>query len=67
MKGLKARGGVEVDLSWSNGQLVQARVRNTSPGSFRLKYGEAEATFSAFSRAQEMSWDGKQMGRNAGN
>ena len=67
VKGLKARGGVEVDLSWSNGQLVQARVRNTSPGSFRLKYGEAEATFSAFSRAQEMSWDGKQMGRNAGN
>lgn len=59
IKGLKARGGVEVDLSWGDGQLIQVKVRNTVPGSYRLKYKDVEKTFSALSRGQEMSWDGQ--------
>lgn len=59
IKGLKARGGVEVDLSWTDGQLVQAKVRNVKAGSYRLKYKENETTFSALSGGQEMNWDGQ--------
>lgn len=59
IKGLKARGGVEVDLSWADGQLVQAKVRNVKAGSYRLKYKENETTFSALSGGQEMNWDGQ--------
>lgn len=59
MKGLKARGGVEVDLSWADGQLIQAKVRNAKAGSYQLKYKENETTFSALSGGQEMNWDGQ--------
>lgn len=59
VKGLKARGGVEIDLSWANGQLVQAKVRNAQAGSYRLKYKGTETTFSALSGGQEMNWDGQ--------
>lgn len=59
VRGLKARGGVEVDLSWADGQLVQAKVRNAKAGSYRLKYKENETTFSALSGGQEMNWDGE--------
>lgn len=59
VRGLKARGGVEVDLSWADGQMTQVKVRNAVPGSYRLKYKNAETTFSALSRGQEMRWDGK--------
>ena len=59
VRGLKARGGLEVDLSWSDGQLTQVKVRNTVPGSYRLKYKKAETNFSALSPGQEMNWDGE--------
>ncbi len=59
VKGLKARGGLEVDMNWADGQLVQVKVRNSTPGSYRLKYKGAETTFSTLSGGQEMNWDGQ--------
>src|SRR5581483_2190670 len=35
--GLRARGGVEVDLRWQNGKAVKATLRAKAGGSFQLR------------------------------
>jgi len=41
VKGLRARGGFEVDMAWAQGRLTSAKVRAASgPGGGRLRYGE---------------------------
>ncbi len=41
MKGLRARGGYEVDVAWKDGKLAAATVRNVSgEGAFRVRLGE---------------------------
>jgi alpha-L-fucosidase 2 len=37
VKGLKARGGFETDIQWSNGELVSARIKSTLGGNCRLR------------------------------
>ena len=36
IKGLRARGGFEVDMEWKDGQLVQATIRANRDGEFRI-------------------------------
>ena len=38
VRGLRARGGFEVDLNWSNGQLAQATLRSIGGTRCRLQY-----------------------------
>ncbi|PHN02433.1 glycoside hydrolase family 95 protein [Flavilitoribacter nigricans] len=43
--GICARGGFELDLSWSNGQLDEVRVLSKAGKPCTLKYGDREITF----------------------
>ncbi|MEX3615456.1 glycoside hydrolase family 95 protein [Paenibacillus glucanolyticus] len=42
VKGLKAKGNIEVDLRWEDGKLVEARVRGNESGRVRVFYGGRE-------------------------
>ncbi|MBY0162588.1 glycoside hydrolase family 95 protein [Cytobacillus firmus] len=54
VKGLRAKGDIEVDMSWEDGKLVEARVNGNESGSVRVFYGgrEMEVGF----EAGEGSW-----------
>lgn len=39
LKGVRARGGVEVDLSWREGKITQARVRGGGPHRLTIRTG----------------------------
>jgi alpha-L-fucosidase 2 len=40
IRGLRARGGFEVDIVWSNGALLSAELRGAPGGEARVRYGE---------------------------
>jgi alpha-L-fucosidase 2 len=40
MRGLRARGGVAVDLAWRDGKLVSTELRSKSAQTVKLRYGE---------------------------
>ena len=44
MRGLRARGGYEVDVTWVNGRLTKARLHASQPGVCALKLPAATGT-----------------------
>ncbi|HEU5135889.1 MAG TPA: glycoside hydrolase family 95 protein [Steroidobacteraceae bacterium] len=40
IRGLRARGGFEVDMAWRDGELVEARLRGKPGGDARVRYRE---------------------------
>ncbi len=46
VKGLMARGGYEVDISWQNGELSEASINADRDGKINIKYGSTERIIS---------------------
>jgi alpha-L-fucosidase 2 len=58
VKGLRARGGFEVDIAWRDGKLVSVAVRSLAGNPCQLRYGQATKSFSG-KKGREILWDGK--------
>ena len=57
VKGLRARGGFEVDIQWKDGKLVNVTVRSLAGGSCRLRYGAVTRDLN-LAKDQSAQWDG---------
>lgn len=44
VSGLRARGGVEVNIRWQNGKLLEARLKALRAGEHVVRYGERQTT-----------------------
>ena len=58
VKGLRARGGLELDEEWADGKLTNAVIRCSADTKARLRYGKTVREV-AVKRGQPLSWDGK--------
>ena len=58
MKGLRARGGFEVDVGWRDGKLTEAVVRSANGGSATLRLGDTTRAVK-LSKGGSFRWDGK--------
>ncbi|WP_372774743.1 glycoside hydrolase N-terminal domain-containing protein [Mangrovibacterium sp.] len=56
IKGLRARGGFEVDIDWKNGALEQATIRAIRDGEFRVYSNERLSEVIALKKGETMVW-----------
>jgi alpha-L-fucosidase 2 len=58
VKGLRARGGFEVEVTWKDGKLVEANLISLSGGSATLRYGAVTREVK-LAKGGKFRWDGK--------
>ncbi len=58
VKGLRARGGFEVDIAWQNGELTSATIRSALGNPCRLRAG-TQTRQVTIARGESFRWDGK--------
>lgn len=56
VRGLRARGGYEVDVQWSNGSLTNAMIKSIAGNGVKVKYGNTEKEI-ALSSGQSVKLD----------
>jgi alpha-L-fucosidase 2 len=63
--GLRARGGFEIDLTWTKGVLERASVRSLTGGPLRLRRGETVRTLDRTSKGAVLVFVGDDLRRSA--
>jgi alpha-L-fucosidase 2 len=58
IKGLRARGGFEVDMSWRDGKLTGAAIHSLNGGSAKLRYGPVTREVK-LRKGETYRWNGK--------
>lgn len=58
VKGLRARGGFEIDITWAKGKLVFARIRALSDNPINLRYREKTLS-THIEKGKTFEWPGK--------
>ncbi|MGQ1786142.1 glycoside hydrolase family 95 protein [Saccharicrinis sp. GN24d3] len=56
IKGLRARGGFEVDIEWENEKLKLATIRATTSGKFRIYSNGALSEMISLKKGESMNW-----------
>jgi alpha-L-fucosidase 2 len=58
VKGLRARGGFEVDIAWQAGRLASANIRSLTGSGSRLRYNGATRELN-LKRGESLTWNGR--------